>query len=430
MTVKNPISYLKYLKAFFDKGKNLRFYYNLIIIKRSKFFDEDYYIYNNQDVKTSGISTICHFLLYGAQEGRNPSDKFNTKFYLENYSDVLESGLNPLVHYLNFGIKENRVLIKPNEEVQSVTQLTTESPFFVQKANYSYSIDIVHSQKVKSFVLKNNGKTEFINSYFDNIYVINLRRCQNKLTETLQKLKKLNISAEIIEAVDGYESPNIDEYQKYQSLPLGMNDSHPREIKLNRKLIYSPGVWGHLKSNRLIINDAIVRGYNKILILEDDVVFIQNFHNEFQRFTTSIFDKTWKFLYLGASQNCWKIPECLVYPDSNILNFLPEQPYYHPVSTNGSFAIGIDNSQFKSIINNIDKMNCAFDSSYHSIYNQCIDECFVAQPNLIVSDVSMSDNRTNRTSKDQYIMAETYKWDMSLYDYPFQKEVVSVIMPA
>ena len=103
---------------------------------------------------------------------------------------------------------------------------------------------------LKSLILENNGNTEFINKYFDKIYVINLRRRQNKLVEITQKLKRLNISAEIIEAIDGYEAPHINDYKAYKNIPLGLENASPEKIKLNRKLIYSPGVWGHLKSNR------------------------------------------------------------------------------------------------------------------------------------------------------------------------------------
>jgi GR25 family glycosyltransferase involved in LPS biosynthesis len=420
------ITFLK-LQAFKTKGIRqiwlwTKLFLIIRIIKQSNLFDKKYYLQNNPDVKSSGMSAFKHYLLFGGFEGRNPSDKFNSKFYLDTYPDVLKSGMNPLVHFLDFGINENRNPVNPKLAGQPKEPLIVENPSNIQKVTYTYILDVTYSNEIKSFILENNGNTEFINTYFDNIYVINLRRRQNKLNDTLSILKKLNIRAEIIEAVDGYESPNIDEYHIYQSLPLGMSNAHPRELKLNRKLIYSPGVWGHLKSNRLIISDAIAKCYKKILILEDDVIFINNFHKEFQKFTQLISNKNWKFLYLGASQNCWKIPECLVYPDANILDYRSDQPYYHPVRTHGSFAIGIDSTQFKSVNENIDKMNCAFDSSYHNIYNQCIEECFVAQPNLIVSDVFLSDNRTNRSFKDQNIMAETYKWNMSEYDYQVQKK--------
>ena len=113
MSIMNSLAFLRFLKSFFNRNQNFSFYNNLIKIKRSSYFNEDFYLQNNPDVKASGIPAIKHYMLYGAYEGRNPSDKFNSKFYLETYSDVLESGMNPLVHYLKYGMKENRHAIIP-----------------------------------------------------------------------------------------------------------------------------------------------------------------------------------------------------------------------------------------------------------------------------------------------------------------------------
>ena len=45
-------------------------------IKTSKYFDEEYYLSQNADVKASGIDPATHFHLYGWKEGRNPSSHF------------------------------------------------------------------------------------------------------------------------------------------------------------------------------------------------------------------------------------------------------------------------------------------------------------------------------------------------------------------
>lgn len=50
----------------------------------------------------------CILLKYGWQEGRNPSQSFNTKYYLNTYPDIKKAGINPLVHYIRFGKKEGR----------------------------------------------------------------------------------------------------------------------------------------------------------------------------------------------------------------------------------------------------------------------------------------------------------------------------------
>jgi len=77
-------------------------------ILSSGLFDEKYYLQNNPDVKASGMNPARHYLLYGAFEGRNPSEKFDSAFYLEQNADVKASGMNPLVHYLRFGKAEKK----------------------------------------------------------------------------------------------------------------------------------------------------------------------------------------------------------------------------------------------------------------------------------------------------------------------------------
>jgi hypothetical protein len=81
------------------------------LIERSDLYDKQYYLQNNPDVKSSGMSAIKHYLLFGGFEGRKPSKKFDSAFYLQQNPDVKASGMNPLVHYILHGQKENRQII-------------------------------------------------------------------------------------------------------------------------------------------------------------------------------------------------------------------------------------------------------------------------------------------------------------------------------
>ncbi len=79
------------------------------IIEESGKFDKVYYLKQNPDVRKSWDDPIEHYLLYGAEEGRDPNAWFDSDFYLSMYSDVGESGINPFVHYLLYGVQEGRV---------------------------------------------------------------------------------------------------------------------------------------------------------------------------------------------------------------------------------------------------------------------------------------------------------------------------------
>lgn len=88
--------------------KLLQSKYELSIIKKSSFWNSQYYLDTYLDVKDAAIEPLKHFCEFGWKEGRNPSSKFDTNFYLETYPDVRNAGLNPLVHFIQHGIKEGR----------------------------------------------------------------------------------------------------------------------------------------------------------------------------------------------------------------------------------------------------------------------------------------------------------------------------------
>ncbi|GJE61050.1 hypothetical protein [Methylobacterium trifolii] len=65
-----------------------------------KLFDETFYLRMNRDVARSGIDPFLHYVLRGADQGRNPAADFDTRFYREQSGPT---GLDPLRHYLRLG---------------------------------------------------------------------------------------------------------------------------------------------------------------------------------------------------------------------------------------------------------------------------------------------------------------------------------------
>ncbi|MDG6099384.1 glycosyltransferase [Alteromonas sp. ZYF713] len=94
-------------KSPFSKKKSTRSLVELI--KKSGLFDSEWYLQQYPDVRMSRQEPIEHYLLNGAQEGRNPSATFDTNWYLNSYPDVRAVGINPLVHYIEHGEAEGRV---------------------------------------------------------------------------------------------------------------------------------------------------------------------------------------------------------------------------------------------------------------------------------------------------------------------------------
>ncbi len=70
------------------------------VINKSGFFNKEWYKQQYPDVANSKIDPALHYVLHGAQEGRDPSNKFSTLSYLNNNNALLLSKENPLIHYL------------------------------------------------------------------------------------------------------------------------------------------------------------------------------------------------------------------------------------------------------------------------------------------------------------------------------------------
>ncbi len=256
-----------------------------------------------------------------------------------------------------------------------------------------------------------------VNTYFDRVYVLNLEERADRKIEMMQKLARLNIAAEFVTAVNGYDFQNRLEYETYLKQPLGAGGVS-EELAWQRKLIENAGAWGCLKSYLYILEDAQKNGCRRVLCLEDDAVFHKDFEAQFKR-TVQKIPGDWKLLYLGASQRRWGIPEGLCYPDKNKLTVDPDAPFYFPRKTNGTFAFAIDCSVFDLMILEAMKMSSPIDCGpVRAVINAYPEQCFVLNPNLVIADVSDSDIRGKRNQAE---ISKLLRWNLENYDFSFQK---------
>ena len=82
----------------------------LTAIRNSAFFDGEFYLDSNPDVRASGMDAASHYLFCGGGEGRDPGPFFSTNEYLARFPDVAASGVNALAHYEMYGRREMRKL--------------------------------------------------------------------------------------------------------------------------------------------------------------------------------------------------------------------------------------------------------------------------------------------------------------------------------
>jgi len=114
-----------------------------------------------------------------------------------------------------------------------------------------------------------------LNDYFSKIYCINLDRRPDKYVQCLEEFERLKINVERISAVDG----------KSITVP---------DTK------WGVGNYGLVLTNAQIYKDAISNKYESILILEDDVMFIDKFY-EFFYSKIEFLPTDWDILYLGGN---------------------------------------------------------------------------------------------------------------------------------
>lgn len=117
----------------------------------------------------------------------------------------------------------------------------------------------------------------FLNEFFDEIYCINLDRRTDRWEEVQAELSKWNIHAKRISAVDG------------ETLA-----PHPDQI-------ISANEMGCVKSHLSILEEMSRKKYDKVLILEDDILFIRDPHKQTKIISEYLPDK-WDMLYLGGNQ--------------------------------------------------------------------------------------------------------------------------------
>lgn len=212
-----------------------------------------------------------------------------------------------------------------------------------------------------------------INTYFDKIYVINLKKDISKRNKISELFKKHNIDFTFFDATYGYDKPYLIDYNNY---------CKNMELLNKKKLIKNPGALGYLLTWKNILKTAINNKYEKILCFDDDVILDNDFNNKFNNFITKVEsnNKNWKIINLGASQHVWKFID---------LNKAQLNNWYRAVSyTDGSFAIGLHKSVFQQILNDIENPILPFDSgAICNIYKLYPNDNYVAYPNIVVADL-------------------------------------------
>ena len=199
-----------------------------------------------------------------------------------------------------------------------------------------------------------------LNNYFEKIYYLNLERRPDRNKECIDELTKYGILAERFNAIDAKE--------------------------LNLK------PWmGCLLSNLEIIKTAKERGFKNILILEDDVIFNDNFDDLFNSYINQV-PNNWDMLYLSGNHNEHSGCHVNKISDNVIKCFI----------TYSTHSFAINSSVYDLIINYLtNDQTKPVDVLYTDIQRMC--NAYSLSPGLTTQRVGFSDIENTVVDHRKYI---------------------------
>lgn len=114
-----------------------------------------------------------------------------------------------------------------------------------------------------------------LNEIFNQIYLIHLKELNNRYLNCIEEFKKIDLKISDIHIIDG--------------------------VKYNGGVSVEDRIIGCKLSHNNCIIDASKNKYKKILILEDDFVFHNNFNNYLPQINNFILNNDWELFYFGGN---------------------------------------------------------------------------------------------------------------------------------
>jgi GR25 family glycosyltransferase involved in LPS biosynthesis len=207
-----------------------------------------------------------------------------------------------------------------------------------------------------------------IDQYFDNIYLLNLQKRPERLRIASKKMQFCEIEFERFGATDG-------------SVMKRVWESYNRE---NQHFL-NPSYLGCAISHLSIYRDAIEKGYERILIVEDDNCIRKNANEAFSLAIPHVPD--WELLYLGfipLTDDCSRW-------DYNVFNVVAP----NVAQANnfwGLYGYGINSTLMQEILDKYDSDFPMELDRYFVSHIQPRGRSFGITPQIFAADDGLSDN--------------------------------------
>lgn len=175
----NPVLHYEIIGKSDDKYKIYETDY--MIVKKSKYFDIDYYNKRNQDVEKNGIDPIKHYISVGWKEGRATYPGIDWKHYA--FDNSLGDDVNPLIHY-EMNKDHVTITVTPANEIEYLKNLVRNSNLDLFNDDwYSKEYKILDTDPLEHYILEGWKKgynpspffdTEFYLSKYDDVKYANV----------------------------------------------------------------------------------------------------------------------------------------------------------------------------------------------------------------------------------------------------------------
>lgn len=276
----------------------------------------------------------------------------NGIYILDICNEIYELDENVLFNYIDKYIDNN------NKHTFSVGLKwdIMKSKFLITDASHKFDIK--------------NYKKIHPNVYFDHIYILNLKKDTEKRQHMDGVFNDLMIKHDFFDAVNGRTDDNLAIYKK---------NSYEKTLK-------SPGAYGYSLSMIKLFEDALSKGYKKILVCDDDIIFHREFLELFNKNVRDIpFD--WKVLFFGLS-GPWTHP----FVNESFKHFDYSKSYIDDVfNCDGSYCVGYDTQILKNLIDVTKRFEAQFDTSMIRYLNQNKSIIkFSFCPYLVIADTTTS----------------------------------------
>lgn len=272
-----------------------------------------------------------------------------------------------------------------------------------------------------------------VNDVFQRVAVLNLDRRPDRWKTVSERLARAGIVAERFSAIDGTAPGIAEDYAAYAAQPLhtvspelpgivysrdlymGYASQMARiahlEATSGRKAIASAGAWGYLRSYEAILERSLDNQDETLLVLDDDVVF----HNDFKRlFAEAVaqLPDDWLIVQLGTLQYNWDEPWA---------QWRTPMLYQTNGAAIGSHAVGMRFEVLPYLLDHTRRMDIPYDVGPLSAATRAFpDRCFVIYPNLAIQALGDSDIGTSEFQKTRTMaeVAATHRWNLDDYILP------------